>query len=54
MSHFNISEIGRFAKEVVKEAGALLVKLRKEPMVFEEKHDHSDLVTFADKEIGRF
>jgi myo-inositol-1(or 4)-monophosphatase len=54
MNNFNLSEIGQFAKEVVKEAGALLVRLRKEPMVFEAKRDHSDLVTFADKEIETF
>jgi myo-inositol-1(or 4)-monophosphatase len=54
MNQFDIKKVGGFAKELVKEAGALLVKLRKEPMVLEEKHDHSDLVTFADKEIETF
>jgi myo-inositol-1(or 4)-monophosphatase len=54
MNNFDIKRIGQFAKELVKEAGELLIKLRKEPMVFEEKQNHSDLVTFADKEIEKF
>jgi myo-inositol-1(or 4)-monophosphatase len=54
MNQFDIKKVGQFAKELVKEAGTLLIKLRNEPMVFQEKHDHSDLVTFADKEIETF
>jgi myo-inositol-1(or 4)-monophosphatase len=54
MNDFDIKKVGQFAKNMVKEAGALLIRLRQEPMVFEEKHDHSDLVTFADKEIEKF
>jgi myo-inositol-1(or 4)-monophosphatase len=52
--NFDIKEIGKFATEIVMEAGRLLKQLRNEPLEFHEKHDHSDLVTFADKKIEEF
>ncbi|MHC0039063.1 inositol monophosphatase family protein [Pseudoneobacillus sp. C159] len=54
MDDFDVKKIGQFAKEMVMEAGELLIHLKKQPMVFDEKSDHADLVTFVDKEIEKF
>ena len=50
----NINELGAFASDIVREAGTLLLKLRKEPLELEEKSDHSDLVTIADNAVEQF
>jgi myo-inositol-1(or 4)-monophosphatase len=50
----NLNELGEFASKIVKEAGALLLKFRKEPIDLEEKGHHSNLVTVADKKVEKF
>ena len=50
----NIKELGKYAASIVSEAGALLLKLRKEPLELEEKRDHSDLVTIVDSMVEKF
>jgi myo-inositol-1(or 4)-monophosphatase len=52
--NFDIKELGKFASDIVTEAGALLKKLQKEPLEFTEKHDHSDLVTIVDSAVEKF
>lgn len=50
----NIDELTQFAHKIVYEAGQLLLELKKQPLVFEEKKDYSDLVTVVDKEVEAF
>ncbi|WP_158217595.1 inositol monophosphatase family protein [Lottiidibacillus patelloidae] len=50
----DIDELGKFAADIVKEAGALLKELRTEPIKLEEKGDHANLVTFVDQEVEKF
>jgi myo-inositol-1(or 4)-monophosphatase len=50
----NVSELGKFAEGIVRAAGELLLKLRKEPLELEEKADFSDLVTVVDRAVEKF
>lgn len=50
----NLEELGSFTKEIVHEAGQLLLKLKEEPLELEEKKSHSDLVTIVDGKIEKF
>lgn len=51
---FNTEKLGKFASEIVYEAGQLLLELKNAPLELEEKKNHSDLVTIVDQKIEQF
>lgn len=52
--NLDIKELRTFAAHIVKEAGALLLRLKNEPLEYEEKCDQSDLATNVDWEVEKF
>lgn len=50
----NQAELKQFAYKTVSEAGQLLLELKKQPLIFKEKKDYSDLVTEVDQKVEAF
>ena len=50
----NLHELSEFAGNVVLKAGGLLNEWKKQPLIYEEKRDYSDLVTEVDKKVEAF
>lgn len=50
----NISELTEFSSQIIKEAGELLIVMKKMPFEFQEKKNHGDLVTIVDQKIEEY
>lgn len=50
----NLKQLEDFAHQTVLKAGELLLELKKQPLVYTEKKDYSDLVTEVDKKVEAY